>query len=128
MAYPDNPSKSNVVDERVYRVRILGTGAADPTKQIGRGVSVTRTAEGVYKFTFANNPGTFVNFYPGLGAATPSAVKGHTVTRDTPVAATATTNAYIELSVWDSTFAADDLDATEYLDVTFVYSTNSAVA
>lgn len=128
MAYPENPPKSNVLDERMYRVRILGTGAANPTKQIGHGVTVTRTAEGVYKFTFANNPGTFINFYPGLGAATPGDVKGHTVTRDTPVAATATTNAYIELSVWDGAAAADDLDADEYLDVTFVYSTNSAVA
>ena len=122
-----NTPKSTIPDERRYRVRLLGTGASAPTKQLGNGVTVTRTAAGVYKLTFAKNPGTFVGFNANLGAATPSDVKGHTVTRDTPVDATTTTSAYIEISLWNASDAADDLQATEYMDLELVYG-NSASA
>lgn len=120
--------KSNVADERIIQVRILGTGAAAPTKEIGQGVTVTRTSEGLYKFSFNENPGTFVGIRGHIfGAATPGNIKGHTLTRDTYVAPSGSTDGYIECNVWDSTFTTDDLDATEYLDVTFVFSTSSAV-
>jgi hypothetical protein len=52
--------KTNIAEERLIRVRILGTGAANPTKEIGQGVTVTRTSEGLYRFSFNENPGTFV--------------------------------------------------------------------
>jgi hypothetical protein len=118
----DQDIKSNVPGGRRYSVGITGAATADPTKRYGDGVAVTRTAEGVLKFTFKSHPGYFKGFRWGLGADTPGDVKGHTVTRDTFVAATASADAYIELSVWDSTFAADDLEATEYLDVEFEFS------
>lgn len=117
----DQPCMSNV-PERKYRCGITGTGAAHPTKRYGDGIAVTRTAAGVFRFTFVSHPGYFRGFKPGLGAATPSDVKGHTVTRGEFVAATATASAYIELSLWSSTFAADELNALEYLDVVFVFS------
>ncbi len=121
-----NKSASSVPEERRYRIRILGTGAADPTKEVGQGVTVTRTAEGVYKLTFAENPGTFVGIEGYVfGAETPGDVKGHTLTRDT---FDTTDNVFsLSISVWDSSFAADDLDATEYLDVTVVFAGSTAI-
>lgn len=117
------PSQSSVPGERLYVLRLLGTGAADPTVEIGQGVTVTRTATGVYRVTFNEGPGTFVGIRGyTFGAATPADVKGQTLTRGTLVAATATADAYLELSVWSSTFAADNLQTTEYLDVTIAFS------
>lgn len=121
-------TKTNVAGERLYQVRILGTGAANPTKEIGQGVTVTRTSEGLYRFSFNENPGTFVGIRGYcFGDTTPGDVKGHTLTRDTYVAPSGSTDGYIECNVWDSGFATDDLDATEYLDVTFAFSDSSAV-
>jgi hypothetical protein len=123
-----NNSKTNMAEERLYPCRILGTGAADPTKEAGPGLTVTRSAEGVLKVAFAQNPGTFVGIRGyAFGAATPSAVKGHTMTRDTYTAPASGVGGYIEISVWDSTFAADDLEATEYLDVTFAFAEQSVI-
>lgn len=120
---------SSVPDERHIRVRLLGTGAADPTVELGQRVTVTRSAEGVYKITFDEGQGTFVGMNsPMFGAATPADVKGHTCTRDTYTAPTATAAGFIEISVWGSTFAAEDLQATEYLDLDFIFSQNSEVA
>ncbi len=123
-----NDTKTNIPEERIYRVRILGTGAADPTKELGNGVTVTRTAEGVYKFSFDANPGAFVQVGGYIfGDTTPGDVKGHTLTRDTYTSPSGSTDGYVEVSVWDSTFAADDLDATEYLDISFVFAWSSVV-
>lgn len=121
----DQPVTSNVTLGRRYSVGIEGAGAADPTKEFGDGITVTRTAEGVLKFTFASHPGYFKGFSYGLGADTPGDVKGHTVTRDTFNAASSSASAYIELSLWDSSFAADDLDENEYLFVEFHFSESS---
>ena len=124
-----NPGKINIPEERLYRVGITGTGAADPTKRAGPGVTVTRTATGVYRFTFAKNPGTFVGIAGhGFGADTPSGVKGYTISRDTPEAATSSASAYIDVSVWNSSFAAANLEALQYLDITFAYAAQSVIA
>ena len=120
-------SKSNIPEERLHRVRILGTGAAAPTLQAGNGITVTRTSEGLIKFTFAKNPGTFVGFSANFGAATPADVKGHTATRDTMVNTTSSADAYIEVAMYDSVFAVDDLEANEYLDLTFVFAAQSVI-
>ena len=123
-------TKSSIPDERIVRVRILGTGAADPTVQIGQKVSVTHTATGVYKFTFNDNNGTFVGLAgaPLFGATTPGDVKGQTCTRGAFTDPTATAAGFVSLSIWSSTFSADDLQATETLDVAFVFTENSEVA
>ncbi len=122
-------SKSSVPDERIVRVRLLGTGAADPTVQIGQRVAVTHTATGVYKFTFGVGLGTFVSMQcPMFGAATPGDVKGQTATRSVFTDPTATALGFLSVSVWSSTFAADDLQATETLDLAFIFTENSEVA
>jgi len=112
--------RTSTPNERDYNIRLLGTGAADPTKQVGQGVAVTRTAAGVFKVTFAENPGFFVGFSWGLGADTPGDVKGHTVTRDTYDATAGVFS--IEVSLWSSSFSADELNALEYMDLVFRFA------
>lgn len=123
------PPKSTIQDERHYRIRLLGTGAADPTVQFGP-VTVTHQATGVYRITFPKNPGTFIGLVgmPAFGAETPGDVKGQTCTRDTWTAPTASASGYLDVSVWSSAFAADDLQATEYLDLTIAFSESSEAA
>ncbi len=125
-----SPGKTSVPDERTVRVRLVGTGAADPTVQIvGPRVTVTHTATGVYKITFNDGMGTFVGMNaPMFGAVTPGDVKGQTCTRSAYTDATSTAAGFLSISVWNSSFAADDLQATEFLDLTFVFSENSEVA
>ncbi len=110
---------------RAHHVRLLGTGASTPTKELGRNITVTRPAAGRYLLTWHNtqNPGTFIGMQATLGAATPGDVKGHTTTRDTFTAQSGDTGASLEVSLWDSTFAADDLQATEYMDIVVWFKT-----
>ncbi len=100
-------------DETV--LRLLGVNDANPTKEVGRGVVVTRTAEGVYKITWNDNPGTFVGIAGYcFGAATPADVKGYTISSDTYDSTTFS----LEVSVWNSSFAAADIIATQFLNLT----------
>lgn len=122
---PDKPTKTNVNEERVYRTRILGTGAATPSKVVGNGVTVTRTGVGVFRYTFADNPGQYVDFIPTLQAETPSDVKGHTIIADTYVPPASGELGYIELSLFNASDAAHDLAAAEYLGASFIFSASS---
>lgn len=117
------PSKTSLSDERVVRARFLGTGGV-PTIECGQRLSVSRVSAGLYRVTFGVGIGTFcgIGGYC-FGAATPGDVKGQTMTRDTYDA----TNNQLDLAIWSSGFAADDLQATEYLDVNFVFTENSEV-
>lgn len=121
---PEFPSKSNIPEERVWRAQLLGTGASNPTGVVDPGLTITRTGVGVFRCSFASNPGVLVGFFPGLGAA---ALKGHTVTRSALTGPSGDTQAYIDISLWNASEAADELGAAEYLDLTFVFS-NSSIA
>lgn len=116
------PTKTNVASERVYRVRLLGVNGADATKQFGPGVTVTRTSEGIYKFSFNENPGEFVcvGGYI-LGDTTPGDVKNKIVTRDTYIAPSGSTDGHIECHVFESG-TLDDIEDTEYLDISFIFA------
>lgn len=117
-----NPSKTNVPSERVYRVRLLGANGTDPTKEFGPGVTVTRTNEGIYKFSFDANPGTFIGVGGYIfGDTTPGDVKAKILTRDTYTAPSGSTDGYVECHVFESG-TLDDIEATEYLDVSFVFA------
>jgi hypothetical protein len=118
---------SNVTANRTYKCGIEGTGAADPTKRYGDGITVTRTAAGVYKFSFASHPGAFLDAWGSLRADTPSGVKGYSISGDTFVAATSSANAYVEISLWDASNNAVDLADNQYLGVTFEFSEVSTV-
>jgi hypothetical protein len=113
------PPKSSIPDERKYRIRILGVDDADPTEQLGQGVAVTRTGEGAYLITWAEDPGTFVGWSCHFGAATPADLKGYTAVRDTYASKT------MAFVVYNSSFSAADLIANQYADIIVEFSTNS---
>lgn len=119
------PSKSTVPEERVTRIRLLGTGAAAPTIEVGQQITATLSATGVVKLTWAEHPGLFVGASYMFGAATPADVKGRTCTRDTPDTTAGVFS--MEFSIWNSGFAADNLQATEFLDLTLVFSGTSEI-
>lgn len=117
-------SLSTIPEERKYRIRLLGVNGADPTKELGRGVTVTRTGEGAYRITFSGVPGTFIGWSCNFGAATPADLKGYTAVRDTWDA----TNKRLDFVVYDSTFTAADLIANQYADIEVVFSTTPEAA
>jgi hypothetical protein len=96
-----------------YIVRLLGTGASVPTKSHGSGITVTRTGVGVYRLTWTDNPLTILGASYCFAGATPADLKGYTMTRSLYTAATQTMDIY----VWNSSFAAADLAATQVLDL-----------
>lgn len=118
-------AKTSIPDERKYRIRLLGVNGDHPTEQLGQGVAVTRTGEGAYTITFAENPGTFVGWSCSFGAATPGDLKGYTAVRDTFTAQSGTTLAFLDFVVYDSSFTAADLIANQYADITVEFSTNT---
>lgn len=113
-----SPSRSSVHEDVAYKIRILGTGAADPTVEIGQGVTVKHQATGVYRITWAEGPGVFVTWAPGPGAATPADLKGFSFVRDTYDA----TNHQLDVSVFDASNAAADLNANQYLDMVITFA------
>jgi hypothetical protein len=113
--------KTSAFEERKYQIRLLGVNGADPTKELGQGVTVTRTGEGAYLITWAENPGVFVGWAPGFGAATPADLKGYTVVRDTYDSATLS----LAFVVYDSTFTAADIIANQYLDLEVRFAASS---
>lgn len=118
-----NPTRTNVPNERLVRVGITGNSTGTPTERVGGGVVVTRTAAGVFKYTFADNLGTFVGLAGAvLSAVTMSGVKGYSISGGAYTAPTGSTAGYIEVSVWDASNNAVDLTNVQYLDVTFVFA------
>lgn len=117
--------KTSIPDERKYRIRILGVNNADPTEQLGQGVTISRTGEGAYRITFAQNPGTFIGWSCNFGAATPADLKGYTAVRDTYTAQSGSTLGCLDFVVYDSSFNAADLIADQYADITVEFSTNT---
>jgi hypothetical protein len=110
-AFPDRASEAEVT---TYLVRLLGTGAAAPTKEMGQGITVTRLGVGNYRLTFADSPGTWVNMSPGLEAATPLNMAGCSVVATTWDA----TNKRLDITLYSSTFAVRELAATEKIHLT----------
>lgn len=111
------PILSSEPEQRDYVISITGVDDANPTERNGAGLAVARTAEGVYRITFASNPGTFIGIAGYcFGADTMSGVKGYTLTRDTYSYSSGV--ATLDISVWNSSFAAADIIAAQYLDLT----------
>lgn len=98
-----------------FHIRLLGTGAAAPTREepaASSGITVTRSGVGAYTLTWAENPGNFVNCSYMIGAATPANVAGHTVIRDTFASLA------LPIVLYNASDAAHDLAASEYIDLT----------
>lgn len=93
------------------KVRMVGTGAAAPTKVYGRGVTIARSGVGVYTLTFAASPGTYCGYTWGIDASTPGNVKNH------DVVLTATSSTVITVNFYDAAAAAHDLAASEWINL-----------
>ncbi len=123
MSEPGNAIRAHQPDPKYHHLRMLGTGAGIPTIEVGHGMTLSRTAQGVIKVTWNDNPGVFLGVAGYMfGDTTPADVKGYSISRDTISAASSTADAYLELSFWDSSFAAVDLSTTSYLDITFAFA------
>ena len=118
--HPKRANRSHVVD---YHLRLLGLVSSDLIIEEGSGVkSVARTGTGAYTITFQHDPGLFVNWNTGLGAVTLADLKGYTICRGVHVPATSTASATLAFAVFNSSFAAADLIAAQYIDLTLSYS------
>jgi hypothetical protein len=107
-----NPVRATEPDVAETIIRIQGAGAANPTKERGHGVTVTRLGVGNYRFTWAENPGTFLGFEePGKQATASGALKQTT----TDAIAYDATNRRLDIQHWSSAGAARELAAAEWL-------------
>jgi hypothetical protein len=115
--YPGRSAKREMLE---YPLRILGTGAASPTKQEGQGMTVTWISTGLYEVAFTgDSPFQFVGWTgPGWIATTPGDLKGYTaVCGDYN-----TTTKKIRVSIYNSSFALADLAATQRMSTTFKFA------
>lgn len=113
------PGRSTPLNERVYRIRLLGVNDANPTKQEGDGVTITRVSEGLYKIAWASNPFQFIGVdNPSLMAATPGDLKGYTVVFE-PYSTTAYT---MQFTVYNASVTAADIIANQYLSFGVTFS------
>lgn len=110
------PLTTGVQMTRKYNARILGIDGS-LTVQEANGMTITRTGEGAYLITWATNPFQFVGVSFGFVATTRADLKGYTVVFG-DYSSTAFTMSF---TVFDSTFTAADLIATQRLciEVTF---------
>lgn len=109
-------------EEVIYRVRMLGTGAATPTKIQGKDVTLGRSGVGVYTVTFGNLPGEFQGIDGwAFNGATPLNLAGCTVVVTTPASSTTTLAYTVTVYSGGTTPAARELAATEYLTIGFIF-------
>ncbi len=106
-----------------HRVRILGTGAAHPTKVLGAGITVTWVSTGRYRFVWSESPGIWVGMTAGLQATTPADLDSFTAVAGVYDADTRTVDVY----VYDATPSLADLAALNWALLTFVFK-STAVA
>lgn len=107
-------SKTSEPALRDVEVRLLGTGAAVPTKVYGQGITVTRTGVGDYLLTFAEHLGTYAGHIgAGIEATTAANVKNHSVV----LGAYSTSARTLQVTFWDAAAAAHDLAALEWINL-----------
>jgi hypothetical protein len=113
---------SSEPESYTVKVRMTGTGAAAPTKNCGKDITITRTAAGVYKLTFGESPGAFVGIDgDALQADTPGNVKNFSITWNVWNVTTKS----IELSLWNAAGAATDLAAAQYISAAISFKKTS---
>lgn len=114
-AYNDQASEAYVVK---HTVRMQGTGATAPSKEFGRGVTITRLGVGNYRLTWSDNPGNFIGFAePGKQSTAAGALKQCTV----DAIAWDATNRRLDIQLWSSAGAARELAAAEWLTLTIAF-------
>lgn len=117
-AFEDWCTDPNVVKSVV---RLQGAGAAAPTKEIGKHVTVTRLGVGNYRLTWNEAQGVFMGFpEPGKQATASGALKQCTVDAISYDAA----NRRLDVQLWSSAGAARELAAAEWLTFTIMFKRN----
>jgi hypothetical protein len=115
------PTRCQVGETVLLPVRILGTGAATPTLEVGPGVTMSRTGVGVYRITTRDYVGKLLGVLTQCGQAAPAAAGGLSVVWDHD-SYTATSKA-LDIYVQDSeTGAAVDLTANDKLFLLLVFN------
>ena len=109
-------------DTRSFTVRFTGAGPANPTKSLGRGVTVTWISTGLYELTWAEPPGVYKTYEPSWQATTPSDLAGYTVVAGDFNA----TTRKLRLSVTNAANALADLTATQKLNLRVHFGGTSA--
>lgn len=115
-------TKTNVASERLYQARLVGVNNANPTTEFGPGMTITRVSEGIIRFSFIENPGEFVGIRGyAFGDTTPADMKNKELVRSGYTAPSGSTKGYVDVHIFESG-TPDDLEATEYLDITFAFA------
>jgi hypothetical protein len=109
--------QSNLAGLNVQVVSMEGTGAAAPTKLYGPGITITRTSEGLYKFTWSDAQGVLVGMLSGMGASTPSAMAGFTLSHDDKSGNT------VEVLLSEADNSVVDLADNQYVTLAFLFKT-----
>jgi hypothetical protein len=100
-----NPARTTIQEATDYVIRILGAAAANPVKQEGEGVVVTRTAPGVYRIQWAENPFQFVGAWASFVNTVPASTADFSITFGNYDS----TNFRLEFSVFNAAAAPVDL-------------------
>lgn len=108
---------------RLVILRVQGNTTTVFTKVFGSGITLTRTGVGVHRLTFNSFNGKPIGVIGfNFEDATMSVPKGFTVTSQAWASATNS----IDISVWDSTFAAKDLAVTTFMNLLLLFKTTNA--
>lgn len=100
-------------------VRLLGTGAAVPTKVYGKGITVARTGAGVYTLTHTESPGIWAGCLKGTDATTPGDIKNF------DVVVTNTSATVVTVNFYNASGTATDLAAAQWINLTLRYKRTS---
>src|SRR5689334_7853496 len=96
-------------------VRLLGTGAAVPTKVNGYNVLVARSGVGVLSLTVVDVVGLYAGAVYGFEASTPANLAGFTVVL------TPTSNNVIGVQIYNGSNTLTDLAAAQWLNLTLKF-------
>ena len=105
------PPLIDVPESRLRIIRMTGVGAGAPTKNVGKGVTITRVGAGGYKATFNEFTGFFVGCAVSLESATMTDIKNFSVIVKNYDA----TNRAIEFDLFNAAGTATDLAANQQI-------------
>jgi hypothetical protein len=109
MSFDNSPLRCTEPETVKWAVAFTGAGAANPTKNYGKGVAVTWVSTGKYRLTFVDAPGNLVSpGGPSFQDATPGNLKGYTAVFGT----FDTTGKIVDVSFYNSSFNLTDLTST----------------
>lgn len=117
MSVVNFPAMAAQPDTVLVPVFVTGVNDANPTNTYAPGVTVTRTNEGIYRFTFAQVKGAFLGAWCQVAGTTVGNIKGysaHPTVWDS-------TNNRVDITVYNASDVAADIIATEYLYVLFAF-------